>query len=52
LGIEENVVTLCAECHRDYDQSGERKVLGAFIRQYLASRYDGWDENDLVYRRS
>lgn len=52
LGIEENIVTLCAECHRDYDQSGERKVVGAYIRGYLKAQYAEWDEKKLVYRRS
>jgi len=51
LGIEENIVTLCPECHRKYDQTYERPILKAKIKSYLQSKYENWNENDLIYRR-
>lgn len=51
LGIEENVVTLCAGCHRAYDQGPYRKAIRAQLRAYLKSRYPGWDEENLIYRK-
>lgn len=51
LGIEENVVTLCAGCHRAYDQGPHRKAIRAQLRAYLKGRYPGWDENNLIYRK-
>lgn len=51
LGIEQNIATLCRDCHRRYDQSTERSVLGATIADYLRSKYKDWTPTDLVYRK-
>ena len=51
LGIEENVVTLCWGCHRIYDQSPKRETYRRVIRSYLRGKYDGWAENNLIYRK-
>ncbi len=51
LGVEENIVTLCPCCHRDYDQSCKRKVYKDFIKSYLKNKYPEWDENKLIYRK-
>lgn len=50
-GIEQNILTLCASCHRRYDQSGERRKMRSFFREYLMSKYPGWSEDQLTYRR-
>lgn len=53
LGIAENIVTLCAECHRRQDNgTGEQQRLyNAAIRAYLQGIYPGWDESKLVYSK-
>ena len=51
LGIEQNIVTLCTDCHRRYDQTAERMLIRASIREYLQSKYPDWDENKLTYRK-
>lgn len=51
LGIEENIVTLCANCHRRYDQSTERLSLGRVIADYLRGKYPDWTPTDLIYRK-
>lgn len=51
LGIEENIVTLCANCHRRYDQTEMRTPLRRFLGAYLASKYPDWDESNLYYRK-
>lgn len=51
LGIEENIVTLCLKCHCAYDNSVSRPWMKAIIRDYLSSRYVGWDEKNLVYKK-
>lgn len=51
LGIEENIVTLCAGCHRAYDQGPYRKAIRAQLRAYLEEQYPGWDESNLTYRK-
>lgn len=41
LGIEENIVTLCDECHRAFDQeAGERsRAIGEAVYAHLRSLY-------------
>lgn len=51
LGIEQNILTLCDECHRRYDQSIDREEMREFFRKYLQSKYPDWDESKLVYRK-
>ena len=51
LGIEQNILTLCSDCHRRYDQSKHRKIMREFFREYLHERYPEWNEQDLIYRR-
>ena len=58
LGIEENIVTLCTEftlnkCHRKYDfgNKDERKKIGNIIKNYLQSKYDNWNEEQLYYKK-
>ena len=51
LGIEKNILTLCRECHRRYDQTVHRKIMRMFFRDYLKDKYADWDEDRLVYRR-
>ena len=51
LGVEENGLTLCPECHRKYDQTTERPQLREYFREYLMDHYPGWDEEKLYYRK-
>jgi len=51
-GIEQNVVTLCPDCHHDYDNGFFRDEIENCIRQYLKSKYgEIWNEQDLVYNK-
>ena len=53
LGIEQNIVTLCRECHRKFDQGDGQTMdtFGEIIRNYLKSKYEDWDEKNLVFRK-
>lgn len=51
LGIEENVLTLCNDCHRRYDQTTDRKQMREFFKDYLQSKYEGWSESNLYYKK-
>lgn len=48
LGIEQNIVTGCLECHRKMDQSVHRKQMIDYANKYLDSIY-GKREN-LTYK--
>lgn len=50
LGIEENILTLCADCHRLYDGRGRNEMKPVFSK-YLKSKYKNWDEKKLIYRK-
>ena len=51
LGIEQNVVTLCHDCHREYDQGLERQALYVRIVAYLKGFYPGWSRQDMIYKK-
>ena len=51
LGIEENILTLCWDCHLRYDQSINRRKMGEFFKKYLQSKYPEWDEEKLIYKK-
>lgn len=53
LGIEENIVTMCRDCHDLYDNGshGERSVIGSKLRDHLINCYPGWDETKLYYSK-
>lgn len=49
-GIPQNLISLCIDCHRNYD--GElHSEMKDFLENFLRSKYKGWDEKDIVYRK-
>lgn len=53
LGIPENVLTLCRDCHNTFDfgTKEKRQELREYFADYLRNIYPGWDESKLIYRR-
>ena len=52
LGIEQNIVTLCQNCHHKTDNTAERPVYLKYIKGYLQGKYgDEWDEEKLTYKK-
>lgn len=53
LGVERNIVTLCAECHRKYDtgNASEKESCKYIIKEYLVGCYPDFNENDLIFRK-
>lgn len=51
LGIEENIATLCRECHDLYDNSEHRAEIREKMRKHLMSKYPDWDEKKLYYKK-
>ena len=54
LGIEENIITLCYDCHNHYD-NGKSKNLSDAIREriehHLRKKYPNWDKTSLIYKK-
>jgi 5-methylcytosine-specific restriction endonuclease McrA len=58
LGIEQNIVTLCTrltdnDCHFKFDNgtAEERERIGNIIKEYLQSKYENWNEEDLKFKK-
>lgn len=53
LGIEENIITMCAEHHRIFDQGAkaQRETLRTLAKGYLSKQYPEWNEENLIYRK-
>lgn len=53
LGIEQNIVTLCMDCHNEFDNGSGKyaKPLKTAIRDYLKDHYDDWNEENLIYNK-
>lgn len=50
LGCEENILTLCHDCHRLFD-GYHRKEYEPLIKRYMQAKYPGWSEDKLVYSK-
>ena len=52
LGIPENIVTLCLNCHENYDNGNLRREIGNYIARYLKGIYgDSWSKGKLVFHK-
>lgn len=60
VGVEQNIVTLCPECHRAFDQGENLNRLGRgttqeslydYIVAYLRQFYPGWAEDQVTYHK-
>lgn len=52
LGIEQNIVTLCPECHYEEDHGLNTQHYEDYIETYLKGIYGAdWDKNKLIYKK-
>lgn len=51
LGIEENIITVCRECHNAMDNTERRQIMKQIAAAYLREHYQGWNEYDCTYRK-
>lgn len=51
MGIEQNIVTLCMDCHNEFDNGSGKysQAIKKAVRDYLQGQYDDWSEKDLIY---
>lgn len=52
LGIEENIMTLCRPCHRQFDGADweTKEKLKNRVREYFRSYYPEWNEEKLTWK--
>lgn len=48
-GVEENIVSLCADCHRRMDE-GEGDLMDRAIA-YIKSKYPDWTPESVTYKK-
>lgn len=51
LGTEQNILTLCPNCHHRFDNTEHRKEMAEFFRSYLEQQYPDWDQEKLYYKK-
>lgn len=52
MGIEENIVTLCPECHYQEDFGQDTKLYEDYIENYLKGIYGAkWNKEKLIYKK-
>lgn len=51
LGIPQNIVTACINCHYEYDMGKNTKYYVQFTEDYLKSQYEDWDKQSLIYNK-
>lgn len=51
LGIPENIMTNCYECHHNFDDTPLRKYMIPKAEKYFKSIYPNWNKDDLVYKK-
>ena len=51
LGIPENIVTLCRECHREFDEGRKHNEYKEKIKNYLERFYPDFDDYNRIYHK-
>lgn len=49
LGVEENIVTVCRQCHNRLDNSTDRHYMLEYAQNYLKGLYKDWNRDNLIY---
>lgn len=51
LGIEENIFTACDKCHQEQDNGLKTQKMEKEVEEYLKSKYEDWNKENLVYKK-
>lgn len=51
LGVEQNIVTLCLDCHGRMDNSIARRVYLASCIGYIKMHYPDWTAESVTYKK-
>ena len=51
LGIPENIITVCRECHERMDNTTARPMYLNIAKEYLKRQYPDWSEEKVTYRK-
>ena len=51
MGIPKNIMTNCETCHSLFEESKYREEMKKFAKHYFMSKYEDWNEDDLIYKK-
>lgn len=51
LGVPQNIITVCRECHDKLDNSTSREKMLKEAIIYLKGFYPGWNEKDVIFEK-
>lgn len=51
LGIEQNIVTLCPQCHHEFDNGKESWFYKEKIYEYIKKLYPNWDAENMKFKK-
>ena len=52
MGVEQNIVTLCLDCHYQEDLGQDTKLYERYIENYLKGIYGtSWNRENLIYNK-
>lgn len=51
LGVEENIITACFQCHINMDSTPARQAMLVTAKTWLKKTYPHWDEKKYVYKK-
>lgn len=52
LGIEQNLLTNCEDCHHKFDDTTNRDEMFAHAERYLRYKYTDFDIDNLTYKKN
>lgn len=50
-GIEQNIVTLCPECHKMMDEGKHGEKIKEYVTWLMTIYYPGWNPEDVIYHK-
>ena len=51
LGVEQNLITVCRECHYQLDDTVSRPLFLELAKEHLRALYPGWNPDDVIYKK-
>lgn len=51
LGIVQNIITACPDCHRELDNGVLAKMYRDRAIEYMREQYEGWTRDSVTYKK-
>lgn len=51
MGIEENIVTACSKCHKEFDEGKNSEKMYCKAVSYLKGFYPNWSRENMIYKK-